>query len=302
MEVPPDVAPLGFLVGTSGYYFNDWIGRFNPPKVTGRQLALLSEGEQADQDRLRFYQKYFPFVEVNNTFYHEPSPQYFDGVLSRSRASTQYAVKVHRDVSHTRKWDPDAAKELMLLHVGAVMPLAERGQFYSFLVQLEDRLNMDQRKLDYLLSAASVATDAGLDVHIEFRHRSWHTMHALQSLKDAGVGICNTEIPPVPHAFPLKPYATSGKGYVRYSGRNLENWYPKGKQTTSQERLAARNARYDYLYTEDEVRERTDDQIALRQKVDCVAVAYNNHYNTQAVMNAVQNMKLLNALSHLLVS
>ncbi len=85
---------------------------------------------------------------------------------------------------------------------------------------------------------------------------------------------------------------------MRYSGRNLNNWYPRGKQTTNKERIAARNARYDYAYTEEEIQERTAAQIALRQKADCVAVAYNNHYNAQAVMNAIQNMKLLNSLSH----
>ena len=293
MPQPPDVSGQGFLVGTSGYHYDDWIGCFNPPKLAPGQSSLFANVEPADQDRLVFYQKYFPFVEINNTFYHEPSSRYFQSLERRSRPSTRYAVKVYREISHTKEWNVEAARELMRRHVDAVVPISRSGRFFSFLIQLEDHLSLNPERLDYLLGASSVATAADLDVHIEFRHRSWHCTEALQALKDNGVGICNTEIPPVPHAFPLKAYATSSKGYLRYSGRNLRNWYPKGKQETEADRTAARNARYDYMYSLPEVEERVLGQIALLQKTEAVAVAYNNHYSAQAVMNAIQNMEIL---------
>ena len=292
-EPPPDITGYGWYVGTSGYYFEDWVGRFNPPKVTGKRLSALSASERADQDRLRFYQKYFSFVEINNTFYREPTIEHFLDIATRSREFMMYAVKVHRDISHTKRWDPEAGRAMMCRHITAVSPLVETGRFYSFLIQLEDHVYRDQRKLDYLLAVASEAVKMKIDVHIEFRHRSWHAIYPLQALKDHGIGICNTEIPPVEHAFPLKAYATTDKGYVRYSGRNLQNWYPEGRQTTSKERIAARNARYDYLYSEDEIEERVEEQLVLSTKVSSVAVAYNNHYRTQAVINAIQNIRLL---------
>ncbi len=295
MEIPPDVAPRGFYVGTSGYHFDDWIGRFNPPKTSGKGRAGLSDSEEADQDRLRFYLKYFAFVEINNTFYREASAAHLESLLGRSRASTQFSVKVHRDISHTAEWDSQVGRELMRRHVEAAAPLVHAGKLYGFLIQLEDHVRLDDRKLDYLVSVASESIEGGIDVHVELRHRSWHVEQALQTMNDNGIGICNTEIPPVPHAFPLKSYATSSKGYVRYSGRNLENWYPKGRQESCRDRIAARNARYDYDYSQEQIEERVLGQLALRQKVECVAVAYNNHYNAQAVMNAIQNMKLLNA-------
>ena len=293
MAAPPDIVPYGFYVGTSGYYFEDWLGRFNPPRVSGKRLASLSEAEQADQDRLRFYQRYFPFVEINHTFYREPQAEHFLDMEARSTPRMRYAVKAHRDISHAKVRDADAGKDMMRRHIAAVSPLIETGRFYSFLIQLEDHVRRDRRTLDYLLAVASEAVKMKLDVHVEFRHHSWHAVYPLQMLKDYGIGICNTEIPPVPHAFPLKSYATTDKGYVRYSGRNLETWYPKGQQKTARERVAARNARYDYLYSEEEVEERVQGQLVLSEKVSHVAVAYNNHYRSQAVANAIQNIRKL---------
>ena len=211
---------------------------------------------RADQDQLRFYQKYFPLVEINNTFYREPMLTNFVDIERRSRPATKYVVKVYRDISHTKRWEAETGKALMRNHITAVSPLVETGRFYSFLIQLEDRTIRNQERLDYFLAVASEAVRMKLDVHIEFRHNSWHNLYPLQALKDSGIGICNTEIPPVKYAFPLKAYATTEKGYVRYSGRNIQNWVPKGKQKTSKARIEARNARYDYLYSEPEMEER----------------------------------------------
>jgi len=287
----PEGAAVSVRVRADGD--EDWIGRFNPPKANKRQQAELTESQREDRDRLKFYQKYFSFVEINNTFYREPMIGNFLDIERRSKPSMQYAVKMHRSISHTKTWDIDTGKRLVRDHVTAVSPLVETGRFFSFLIQLEDRVVRSQKRLDYLLAVASEAVQEGLDVHVEFRHISWHEMHPIQALKDCGIGICNTEIPPIRHAFPLKAYATTDKGYVRYSGRNQKTWVPEGEQKTSKERIAARNARYDYLYSEEEVRRRTMAQFELGLKVSSVAIAWNNHYNTQAVQNALFNINLL---------
>lgn len=278
-------------MGTSGYYFEDWVGRFNPPKGNGR--GSRPEGAPPERDRLKFYQTYFPFVEINSTFYREPALEGFLDIERRSAGTMKYAVKVYREISHSKTWDVEAGRALMRRHIAAVSPLVETGRFYSFLIQLEDRVRRSQEALDYLLAVASEAVRRRVDVHIEFRHNSWHGVHPLQALKDCGIGICNTEIPPLQHAFPLKAYATTDKGYVRYSGRNIKNWYAKGKQATWRERIAARNARYDYLYSEAEVEKRVGGQLLLEMKTGQVAVAYNNHYRASAVVNAIQNLRML---------
>lgn len=293
MAPPPDITDTGFLVGTSGYYYDDWMGIFNPPKLSKARLEAAPEHERESQDRLRFYQKYFPLVEVNHTFYREPIQAAFVDMERRSRGRTQYIVKAHRDISHKWEWDTANGMSLMEKHVQAVSPLAETGRFYSFLIQLEDRLERRPKILDYLLSVSSVALSNHLDVHIEFRHISWHHEYVLQKLKDNGIGICNTEIPSVPHVFPLKAYATTSKGYIRYSGRNLEHWYPEKKGGDYKDRLASRNARYNYEYTKQELEQRVIKQFELRGKTEKTAVAFNNHFQAQAVRNAIANVLMI---------
>ncbi len=56
LSEPPDISRLGYHVGTSGYYFDDWVGLFNPPRATKRQQSEMTAEQRDDQDRLRFYQ------------------------------------------------------------------------------------------------------------------------------------------------------------------------------------------------------------------------------------------------------
>ena len=295
-EVPPDLSAKGIYIGTSGYYYDDWIGTFNPPKRPAKSLGGATEEEKRDQDRLRFYQKYFPFVEINHTFYQEPLRAHMADLEKRSRPDMQFAVKVHKEISHARDATVEKGKDLMRRYIAAVGPLVESGRFWGFLIQLEDHDYRAAQRLDYLRAVAQEAVAARLDVHIEFRHASWHATPVLQALKDAGIGVCNTDIPPVKHAFPLKAYATTDKGYLRYSGRNLANWYPAVKAVSAAQRTAARNARYDYAYSGEELKMLVEGQLALMKKTASMAVAYNNHYQAKAIRNAIDNLKMLRDL------
>ena len=293
MDIPADLSSRGVYIGTSGYHYDDWIGVFNPPKLAPRALSAAPEEARAGQDRLRFYQKYFSFVEINHTFYQEPLLAQVADIERRSTAAMTFAVKVHKEISHSRLCDAAQGRELMRRYCRAMSPLVESGRFFSFLIQLEDRCYRTQQRLDYLLAVSDEALALRLDVHIEFRHASWHALHVLQSLRDAGVGVCNTDIPAVKHAFPLKAYATTDKGYLRYSGRNLEHWYPASRPTDAAGRIAARNARYDYEYSREELEAFVVGQLALMRKTSAAAVAYNNHYRAKAVRNALDNIKML---------
>ena len=106
------------------------------------------------------------------------------------------------------------------------------------------------------------------------------------------MGICNTEIPRLEHRFPLKAYATTDKGYIRYSGLNAETWYPKEKPASPKERVAQRNARYDYEYSDEELLLRVKGQLVLRTKTSLLAIAFNNHFQAKAVRNAIGNMRI----------
>lgn len=282
-DIPPDVSPLGIHVGTAGYSFADWAGHFYPPR------APPGEERAAGRDLLPCYQLYFSFLELGHTFYREPQAQECAELERRSKPGMRFSMKVHRDISHGG-WDAALGKARMLRHAAAVTPLAESGRFYSFLIQLDERAERSRKALDYLLATASAALGEGLDVHVEFRHRTWHQEAVLRALQDAGVGLCNPDLP-YPQAFPLKAYATSKKGYLRYYGRNAAAW--AADEGGPAERLQTRQARNDYLYSEAELRARIQGQLRLWDKTGAVAVVFKNHVRGQAARNAARNARLM---------
>ncbi len=50
---------IKIYVGTSGYGYDEWKGKFYPEKISPTEM-------------LRFYSDYLGAVEINNTFYHMP--------------------------------------------------------------------------------------------------------------------------------------------------------------------------------------------------------------------------------------
>jgi uncharacterized protein YecE (DUF72 family) len=296
LGIPAGLSRSGLHVGTSGYQFPDWAGRFYPPaaRVDGSSGEGGNPGVSAGNPAGKwfpFYQRYFSFLELNHTFHQEPTLQQFAELERHSKPGMMFSVKVHKDISHKGAWDAEAGRASMRRHAAAVGPLAETGRFYSFLIQLDEGVERGRKVLDYLLATASEAVGEGLDVHVEFRNRTWHQEAVLQSLKDAGVGICNTDLPALLHAFPLKHYATTGKAYVRYCGLNLAGWLASGPEGANPR--PARSARYDYLYSQAELEARVRGQLRLLEKTGAVAAVFSNHAGGKAAINAVQAIHLL---------
>jgi uncharacterized protein YecE (DUF72 family) len=297
LVLPPDTSSHGLFVGTAGWDFDDWAGRFYPPRGGRRgglgSLPVTPQAGAGRREWFAFYQLYFSFLEINHTFYEEPTLRHFLELDRRSKPGMRFSVKAHRNVSHKGLWDPEEGKALMRRHAEAVAPLVESGRFFSFLIQLDDRRERSRKVLDYLLAAGSAAVGLGCDVHVEFRHRTWHQEPVLRALQDAGLGICNTEIPALPHVFPRRAYATTAKGYVRYCGLNAAAWGdpPEGTRPPGpRDRMKAMDARYDYRYGAAELETRVREQARLLAKTDATAVVFKNHARAQAAVNAAENL------------
>jgi uncharacterized protein YecE (DUF72 family) len=126
---------------------------------------------------------------------------------------------------------------------------------------------------------------AGLPLVLEVRHASWGEPEFLAELDEAGVGIVNVDQPRFRNTLRPRAAVTSPVAYVRVHGRNWKDWFRKG---------ADRDARYDYLYSADELRpwaERIREMAASARAPD-VYVVTNNHFRGQAPANA----KMLEAM------
>ena len=67
-------------VGTSGFSYKEWLGKFYPEKLPGDEM-------------LRYYARHFDTVEINNTFYRMPA----EPMLAR------WAAEVPADFAFTLK-------------------------------------------------------------------------------------------------------------------------------------------------------------------------------------------------------
>ena len=79
--------------------------------------------------------------------------------------------------------------------------------------------------------------------------------------------------------------ATSNIGYIRFHGRNRSKWYSGDSKE-----------RYDYLYSEDELKEWLPKIHKLSEQTEKVFIFFNNHRKGQAITNARMMIGLLNKL------
>jgi uncharacterized protein YecE (DUF72 family) len=77
---------------------------------------------------------------------------------------------------------------------------------------------------------------------------------------------------------------TSRIGYLRLHGRNAANWFRED---------ASRDARYDYLYRETELRPLADAARRIAHAADETFVIQNNHFRGKALVNALQLRRML---------
>jgi len=77
-------------IGTSGWLYKHWIGRFYPEKSNSKQ-------------QWEFYSKHFETIEINNSFYKLPPPSVFEGWYENSPKKMLFAVKANRFITHMRK-------------------------------------------------------------------------------------------------------------------------------------------------------------------------------------------------------
>ncbi|MBQ1039278.1 DUF72 domain-containing protein [Micromonospora sp. C81] len=142
------------LVGTSGWQYRDWRGRFYPQQLPQRLW-------------LEHFAAGFATVEVNNAFYRLPERQTFAAWRARTPADFCVAVKMSRYLTHIKRLrDPD---EPVARFLGRATALGDR--LGPVLLQLPPNLRADVDALDATLRLFP----AEVRVAVEPRHPSWWT-------------------------------------------------------------------------------------------------------------------------------
>ncbi|HKY33784.1 MAG TPA: DUF72 domain-containing protein [Candidatus Polarisedimenticolia bacterium] len=257
-------------VGTAGWSFPDWEGIVYPRGAsrTREALALLS--------------RLFDVLEINVSFYRPPTVAMARQWLAAvsGRPSFRFTAKIWRGFTHER--DRRHAEQETAFGQG-MAPLRESGRLTAVLAQFPQSFKNESASRAYLEELIERFRDFPLVV--ELRHVSWARDDVAAMLASRGVGLCTVDQPSVGAAAPPSTVMT-GIGYVRLHGRNRRDWFRKD---------AGRDARYDYLYSHEEIQQWAD-RIGLMRAAargrDIIVIA-NNHYRGQAPANALELKSLL---------
>jgi uncharacterized protein YecE (DUF72 family) len=156
-------------IGTSGWQYDDWRGRFYPRRTP---LRLW----------LETYAERFATVESNNAFYRLPERQTFEAWADRTPDDFVMTVKVSRYLTHIRRLrEPH---EAVTRFMGRVEGLGSK--LGPVLIQLPPQFHADAERLDQTL--AQFPRD--VRVAVEFRHDSWYTNEIRDILERHRAALC----------------------------------------------------------------------------------------------------------------
>jgi uncharacterized protein YecE (DUF72 family) len=186
-------------------------------------------------------------------------------------------------------FSPEAVDRAFHLFRTAVRPIAEAGKLGYVLFQFAPWVHFDATRLDYLASLP--ARLPGWTIAIEFRHRSWlpdHLDETLRALTDARLAHVIVDAPPAGHAIPRVTTATAPTAVFRLHGRNAEGWLRqlRGEEPSVREK-------YDYLYSEGELRALLPEIEAVGEETEEVFISFNNNNRDYPVKNALMLKRLL---------
>ncbi len=250
-------------VGVAGWSYPDWEGIVYPAPHPSRF------------DPLGYLARYFDVIELNNTFYRPPARS---AALSWARRVREFpdfrfTAKLYKAFTHERQptaEDEKAAKE-------GLAPLIDEGKLGALLLQFPWSFKNEPESRLYLQGLIERFREFPLVV--EVRNASWNQPEFYSYLASEAVGFCNIDQPRIGRSLGPSEKATGPVGYVRLHGRNYQDWFREG---------AGRDARYDYLYSEEELDPWLEKISTVAESSAETFVVTNNHYRGQAVVNALQ--------------
>jgi uncharacterized protein YecE (DUF72 family) len=162
-----------YLIGTSGWAYDDWKGPFYPPRTRS-------------SDYLAWYAEHFDAVEVDSSFYGMPRQKTIRRWCEVTPPAFRFAVKCPRQITHERQLVDVAGLGAHLQ--GVLEPFGDK--LAAFLFQFPPSFHARhlirlQRLLEQLPGELPWA--------LELRHPSWLDVDAPALAREHGVAWVNTD-------------------------------------------------------------------------------------------------------------
>ena len=248
---------MSLYIGTSGFSYEEWRGPFYP-------LDLPKE------DFLRYYSMFFPFVELDFSYYRMPESWRLEQLADSTPNDFLFSIKAHKSLTH----EPEGNWALAAENFKASLRSASfMRRLSGILLQFPFSFHYTDRNRVYL---GELTAELGeFPLFVEFRNAEWSRESVYQEARKRGLAVVAVDTPDLPglpeRTFPL----TSEAGYLRFHGRNAGNWWTGDNAS-----------RYDYAYSDAELAEWQEAILEGEQKTRLMLVAFNNHHKGNAIQDA----------------
>jgi len=284
-------------IGTASWTDPGFVADWYPPKLPASA-------------RLRWYAERFNYVEVNSTFYAIPNARTVERWCNETPGDFLFDVKLPKALSRHRmeakflppdlrvklpqrngavQLSPETEELVMTRLLRELEPLRSANKLGAFLLQLSPSFrpkNNQLTELDSLLPRLD-----GVPLALELRNRDWVTGdqmdQTLSWLRERRVTFVLVDAPASEH-FTVMPgidcVTNPALGYFRFHGRNEEG-YIRGRSVAE---------RFDYEYSDDEVKELAERIRKVALEVEELRVIANNNRSNYAPRLVERLTKLLN--------
>ena len=168
---------MKMYVGTSGYSYQEWKGRFYPDRMPPGEM-------------LRFYAGRFNTVEINNTFYRMPTESVLTAWAAQVPGDFRFAVKAPQVMTHFKRLRGVDEEAAYLFRTLAVL----KDRLGPVLFQFPRSFKADRGVLeDFLALVPGHIASA-----FEFRHPSWLEGGILDLLRANGCSLCLSDTDEAP--------------------------------------------------------------------------------------------------------
>jgi uncharacterized protein YecE (DUF72 family) len=248
---------MALYIGTSGFSYEEWRGIFYPADLQ-------------KEDFLRYYSMFFPFVELDFSYYRMPESWRLEHLADSTPNDFLFSIKAHKSLTHEPEVHWTGAAQNFK---NALRSTSFRKRLAGVLLQFPYSFHYTDLNRVYL---GELTAELGeFPLFVEFRNAEWSRESVYHEARKRGLSLVAVDAPDLPglpsRSFPI----TSESGYLRFHGRNAGNWWTGDNAS-----------RYDYAYSDAELAEWKDAILQGEQKTRLMLVAFNNHHKGNAIQDA----------------
>jgi uncharacterized protein YecE (DUF72 family) len=196
---------MKIYIGTSGYGYKEWKGKFYPEKISPKEM-------------LRFYSERLNSVEINNTFYHMPVKGVLASWAEQVPDDFVFALKAPQVITHLKRLRNVEEETEYLFRSLSVLD----RKLGPVLFQFPGSFRADRPALKGFLDLIP----GNISCAFEFRSPSWTDVEILELLSERGCSLCTSDVDENPAHEIIN---TAPWGYLRlrrsdYTDTDLSQW------------------------------------------------------------------------------